>query len=46
MALSSQKQVEKLNKIKNTSTEEEILYGLQTKDHSLQTNTLRYNLQK
>ncbi|KAM6245072.1 LOW QUALITY PROTEIN: activating transcription factor 7-interacting protein 2 [Spheniscus humboldti] len=40
MALSNRKQVEKLNKIKNTSTEEEILYGLQTKDHSLQPSTL------
>lgn len=38
-SLSNRSQVEKLNKIKNTSTEE-ILYGLQTKDHSLQTTTV------
>lgn len=36
----SKKQVEKWNEVKNASTEKEILYGLQTKDHSLQPSTL------
>ncbi|KAK2533397.1 hypothetical protein Q9233_004611 [Columba guinea] len=39
MVLNDQKQVENLNKIKNISTEE-ILYGLQMKDHSLQPSAL------
>lgn len=39
----SKKQVEKRNEVKNTSMEEEILYGLQTKDHSLQPSTLGIN---
>ncbi|XP_025917671.1 activating transcription factor 7-interacting protein 2 [Apteryx rowi] len=40
MTPSNGKQVEKPNKIRNASAEEKILYGLQTKDHSLQPSTL------
>nr|XP_009681892.1 PREDICTED: activating transcription factor 7-interacting protein 2 [Struthio camelus australis] len=40
MTPSNGKQAEKLNKIKNASAEEKILYGLQAKDHSLQPSTL------
>ncbi|XP_064376473.1 activating transcription factor 7-interacting protein 2 isoform X2 [Dromaius novaehollandiae] len=40
MTPSNGKQVEKTNKIKNASSEEKTVYGLQTKDHSLQPSTL------
>ncbi|XP_074866414.1 activating transcription factor 7-interacting protein 2 isoform X2 [Carettochelys insculpta] len=43
MTPSSRKQVEMLNKIKNISGQEKIIYGLHTEDHHVQLNTVEIN---
>lgn len=40
MYLKNQKDIKEINKIKNTSTEKEILYGLQTRHNFLQLSVL------